>query len=136
MTDEALPRTAKTVPLKTVPSETVPAEAAHPEAPGRLRRKRWRWVALAFLTILLVDNLRPPADQLSGRALVAAIDLYQATLSPLMPVAGVHCRFEPTCSHYGEEAIRRHGAIPGSLRAGWRLLRCGPWTPDGTVDPP
>ena len=91
---------------------------------------------MAFLALLLVDNLRSPRQQLSARALVAAIDLYQATLSPLMPVAGVHCRFEPTCSHYGKGAILRHGAILGSLRTGWRLLRCGPWTPDGTVDPP
>lgn len=65
-----------------------------------------------------------------------AIDMYQSTLSPLMPTAGVHCRFTPTCSHYGEAAIRQHGALGGSLRTAWRILRCGPWTPQDTEDLP
>ena len=49
--------------------------------------------------------------------------------------AGVRCRFTPTCSHYGADAIRKDGALIGSLRAIWRVARCGPWTPMGTVDP-
>ena len=49
---------------------------------------------------------------------------------------GVRCRFQPTCSHYGEGAIRKYGAWKGSWLALWRIVRCGPWTPAGTVDPP
>jgi len=86
--------------------------------------------------LLALDVSRAPDRQLSAKFLLGAIHVYQATLSPLMPVAGVHCRFTPTCSHYAEGAIRRHGALVGSAKAGWRLLRCGPWTPQGTVDPP
>lgn len=68
--------------------------------------------------------------------MLAGIHLYQATLSPRMPALGVHCRFTPTCSHYGEESIKKHGALIGSAKAAWRVLRCGPWTAPGTVDPP
>ena len=82
------------------------------------------------------DVTRAPQRQLTARMLVGAIDVYQATLSPRMPSVGVHCRFTPTCSHYAEAVIRRHGTIVGSGKAGWRLLRCGPWTEKGTIDPP
>lgn len=82
------------------------------------------------------DLVRPPADQWSARALLAGIDLYQATASRAMPVVGVRCRFEPTCSHYAEASIRERGALMGAARALRRLARCGPWTPAGTVDPP
>jgi hypothetical protein len=102
--------------------------------------RRWRLhllaLAAAVAVFLVVDWSRPPEDQWTNRGLLASIDLYQATLSPMMPVAGVHCRFRPTCSHYAEGALRRHGAFKGSLSAAWRLLRCGPWTPAGTEDPP
>ena len=93
--------------------------------------------ALAIIAACVAFDLsRPPQSQWSTRAFLTAINLYQATLSPLMPAMGVNCRFTPTCSHYGEESIRRHGALVGSVRACWRVLRCGPWTPAGTDDPP
>ena len=110
-----------------------------PEARAeRWRRWRRRFLALAatLALFLALDWSRPPEDQWTTGGLLAAIDLYQATLSPLMPAAGVHCRFRPTCSHYAEGALRRHGAFRGTLATGWRLLRCGPWTAPGTEDPP
>ncbi|HSL84001.1 MAG TPA: membrane protein insertion efficiency factor YidD [Thermoanaerobaculia bacterium] len=82
------------------------------------------------------DLSRPPERQLSARALLRAIDLYQATLSPALARAGTRCRFEPSCSRYAEGAIAEDGALVGSARAAWRLLRCGPWTEVGTHDPP
>ena len=85
--------------------------------------------------LLAFDLSRSPQTQWSARALLGAISAYQATLSPLMGRAGVRCRFTPTCSHYGADAIRKDGALIGSLRAIWRVARCGPWTPMGTVDP-
>lgn len=89
-----------------------------------------------LLGLLAFDASRPPARQWSAKALVRAIHLYQATLSPMMPAMGVRCRFVPTCSHYGEESIRKHGALVGVAKTAWRVLRCGPWTEAGTVDPP
>lgn len=101
-------------------------------------RRRWRgWVIAGILTLgLAADLARPPADQWSAAALLGAVHLYQHTLSPAMPWMGVRCRFTPSCSHYAEGAIRKDGALVGSVRAVGRILRCGPWTPQGTVDPP
>ena len=49
----------------------------------------------------------------------------------LAPLFGARCRFVPSCSHYGEEAIRRHGVVVGGVLTAWRLLRCGGWTAGG-----
>ncbi len=47
---------------------------------------------------------------------------------------GICCRFEPTCSHYGLEAIHKHGAIKGLLLMASRILKCHPFHPGG-LDP-
>ena len=93
-------------------------------------------VVLGLLLALGLDLARASQNQLSARFLLGAIHLNQATLSPVLGKTGVRCRFQPTCSHYGEGAIRKYGAWKGSGLAVWRILRCGPWTPAGTVDPP
>lgn len=61
--------------------------------------------------------------------LLALVRLYQLTLSRLLPPGT--CRFYPSCSHYGYQAIYKHGVIKGSLMAGWRVLRCNPFNPGG-----
>jgi len=93
------------------------------------------WLAVA-LTVLVADALRAPEDQVTARIAVMAINGYQATVSPWMGAFGVGCRFDPTCSHYGEEVIQRHGIARGGYLALRRWVRCGPWTATGTVDPP
>jgi uncharacterized protein len=60
---------------------------------------------------------------------LALIRLYQMTLSK--GLAPNTCRFYPSCSHYGYQAVYKHGAIKGSLMAVWRILRCNPFTPGG-----
>lgn len=57
---------------------------------------------------------------------------YQLLVSPLL---GRHCRFEPTCSQYFIEAVRKYGALRGAWRGLRRILRCHPWHPGGH-DPP
>ncbi|HVS00813.1 MAG TPA: membrane protein insertion efficiency factor YidD [Thermoanaerobaculia bacterium] len=99
------------------------------------RARKWA-VVLALLLLLAVDLSRPARSQVTARLLVGAINVYQATLSPLMPRIGVQCRFRPSCSRYGEAAIRKYGALRGTAKAFWRIARCGPWTPAGTVDYP
>ena len=42
-----------------------------------------------------------------------------------------NCRFEPTCSEYAIQAIKRYGALKGTAKAAWRILRCNPWNPGG-----
>jgi putative membrane protein insertion efficiency factor len=102
-----------------------------------MRRKRTLASLLFALLVLVVVDLRqPPAEQWSSRAAVSAIHLYQATLSRWYAQIGVQCRFTPSCSHYAEECIRRFGAARGGWMALKRVLRCGPWTPMGTADPP
>jgi putative membrane protein insertion efficiency factor len=59
-----------------------------------------------------------------GRVLVGGIRLYQILLSPLL---GASCRFVPTCSAFGIEAIRLHGAWRGGLLTARRISRCHPW---------
>lgn len=95
------------------------------------------WTAIAIVVIAIaLDLRRPPSDQLSTRAAVGAIHAYQATLSPLYERLGVRCRFTPTCSHYGEAVVGRYGVIRGGAMAMKRILKCGPWTAEGTVDLP
>ncbi|OIV37235.1 membrane protein insertion efficiency factor YidD [Mangrovactinospora gilvigrisea] len=60
--------------------------------------------------------------------LMGLIRLYQWTISPLL---GPVCKYYPSCSHYGYEAVRVHGAVKGSALAGWRILRCNPWSAGG-----
>ncbi|MHB0924600.1 MAG: membrane protein insertion efficiency factor YidD [Bellilinea sp.] len=55
--------------------------------------------------------------------------LYQKTVSPSLP--SNTCRFYPSCSHYGYQAIYKHGAWRGAVMAIWRVLRCNPWNPGG-----
>jgi len=64
----------------------------------------------------------------AARVLVFLLRVYKRALSPLLPPA---CRFEPTCSAYAEEAVRRHGARRGASLAVRRLLRCRPGCPGG-----
>lgn len=99
--------------------------------------KRHVWAAIVIVLVAIaLDLRRPPPDQLATRAALGAIHVYQASLSPLYARLGVQCRFTPSCSHYGEAVIRRFGALRGGWMAGKRILRCGPWTPSGTADPP
>ena len=90
--------------------------------------------ALVVLAIAL-DLRRPPSRQWSTAAAVGGIHIYQATLSPVYGRIGARCRFTLTCSHYGEEAIKKYGLVHGGYLAASRVLRCGPWTAEGTVDP-
>jgi putative membrane protein insertion efficiency factor len=64
-----------------------------------------------------------------SHAVVAApILVYQRVISPGLPR---RCRYEPTCSAYAVQAFRRYGILRGLVLAGWRLLRCNPWSRGG-----
>jgi putative membrane protein insertion efficiency factor len=53
---------------------------------------------------------------------------YQRFISPLLPPT---CRYSPSCSHYGVEALKKHGVFKGSWLTISRILRCNPWTKGG-----
>ena len=60
--------------------------------------------------------------------MTAPIVAYQRLLAPGLPR---RCRYEPTCSHYAVRAIKEFGILRGLVLAGWRLLRCNPWSRGG-----
>ncbi len=59
---------------------------------------------------------------------IALVYVYRLTLSPLV---GGSCKYHPSCSRYAIDALRRYGAVRGSILVGWRLLRCNPWSHGG-----
>ena len=67
---------------------------------------------------------------------IAIIKLYQKTISfdhgPLKVFyPNGFCRFNPSCSQYGIEAIEKYGIIKGGAKAIWRIMRCNPWNKGG-----
>lgn len=74
--------------------------------------------------------------EISKKIVISLIRFYQKTLSPdhgLFKSLHPHgyCRFYPTCSNYGIEAINKHGVIKGGIMTCWRVLRCNPWNKGG-----
>ena len=63
--------------------------------------------------------------------LLAFVWIYRRTISPILPPT---CRYHPSCSAYAFEALSVHGALKGTALAGWRLVRCNPFSPGG-LDP-
>ena len=59
-----------------------------------------------------------------GGLFIMLIKIYQLILSPLL---GAQCRYTPTCSQYGVEAIKKHGAFKGGWLTLKRIARCNPW---------
>jgi uncharacterized protein len=69
--------------------------------------------------------------RLPRRLVAAPIYAYQRLISPALPR---RCKYEPTCSRYATQAIEQYGILRGLVLAGWRLLRCNPWS-HGGYDP-
>lgn len=65
---------------------------------------------------------------LAAKVLAAPIRFYQRFVSPALPR---RCKYEPTCSAYAVEALRAHGPLRGTILAGWRLVRCNPFSHGG-----
>jgi len=87
-----------------------------------------------------LNSVSPPEDNprrgvvSSGMAwlLIAAVKLYRVTLQFWL---GGHCRFEPSCSQYFIEAVRKYGPLRGAVKGVWRICRCQPFCRGGD-DPP
>jgi putative membrane protein insertion efficiency factor len=59
---------------------------------------------------------------------IGGIYLYRYTLGVLFPAT---CKYHPSCSQYAIDALRQYGFFRGGVLAGWRLLRCNPWSHGG-----
>ena len=68
---------------------------------------------------------------LARRVAIIPLRAYQRFISPAFPR---RCRYHPTCSDYAVQAIQSYGILRGSVLAGWRLLRCNPFS-HGGYDP-
>ncbi len=74
--------------------------------------------------------------RLMSKFLILLIRIYQGGISPLFPAT---CRYQPTCSAYGVEAIQKHGPWKGGKLAVKRICSCHPWGGQGydpVPDPP
>ena len=81
------------------------------------------------------DGTGPSAKEevpVTSSAMIATIGIYKNFISPLLPPA---CRFVPTCSQYGVQAIQEYGPSKGLVLTSWRILRCTPFGGKG-YDPP
>ncbi|HOF19445.1 MAG TPA: membrane protein insertion efficiency factor YidD [Phycisphaerae bacterium] len=76
--------------------------------------------------------IRSAVRAAASALLILPVRLYQVTLSPLL---GRHCRYDPTCSHYFIQAVRKYGPWRGTAKGLWRILRCNPFGGHG-YDPP
>lgn len=59
---------------------------------------------------------------------VVAVWVYRVTWGALFPTT---CKYHPSCSQYAIDAVRHKGLLRGGALAGWRLLRCNPWSRGG-----
>ena len=95
---------------------------------GRGQGRRTR-VVVAIAAILIALHF------VGAPVALYAIGEYRAHVSHHL-TGIVKCRFTPTCSAYGQGAIQKYGFYVGTAKTVWRIARCGPWTKQGTVDPP
>jgi putative membrane protein insertion efficiency factor len=91
-----------------------------PDADDDLSWRRRRDRPLGFVAWLLASLL------------IAPVRIYQTMISPLF---GPTCRFQPTCSQYFIESVKKHGPVRGAWRGLCRIARCHPFHPGG-YDPP
>jgi putative membrane protein insertion efficiency factor len=75
--------------------------------------------------------MTPASMSLSARLVAPLFRAYRVAVAPAI---GPVCRYEPSCSHYAEEAIARFGFLRGGALAAYRLLRCHPFSRGG-LDP-
>ncbi len=77
-------------------------------------------------SILILLLLAQPQKETNPLKIVlnSSITLYQKIISPSQ---GDVCNFSPSCSHFGKQAIEKHGPLWGSLMAADRFMRCNPW---------
>ncbi|MDD3288208.1 MAG: membrane protein insertion efficiency factor YidD [Alphaproteobacteria bacterium] len=80
----------------------------------------------------MIDKKTDSGNGIVSLFLRFLIFIYRHTISVFM---GRHCRFEPSCSVYADQAIKKYGAVKGCVMAFKRVCRCNPWG-GGGFDPP
>jgi putative membrane protein insertion efficiency factor len=102
----------------------------------RWGRRPEPWLAALLLLAMLLgaDAMRSPGSQVSVRLFAASVDAYHHYLHP---VTGrfIRCRFEPSCSNYAVQAVRKYGIAKGGWMGLRRIVSCRSSVPMGTRDP-
>ena len=60
---------------------------------------------------------------------IGLVQAWRRTFGLLTPEGT--CKYHPSCSQYALDAFEKHGLVKGTAKAGWRLLRCNPWSHGG-----
>ena len=100
----------------------------------KLRARPWLAALLAMVVLFGADALRSPRKQVSVCVFAASVDAYHRFLHP---VTGrfIRCRYNPTCSSYAVQAVRKYGIAKGGWMSLRRIASCQSWVPMGTCDP-
>lgn len=96
---------------------------------------QWRWrIVFAILLVLTLDVNQPPSSQVSAKAYISAVRMYQVGISPTLSVMTT-CRYHPSCSHYSIGCVEKYGIVTGGWMSIKRIASCTPLVPMGTEDP-
>jgi putative membrane protein insertion efficiency factor len=99
------------------------------------RKDKLALAALAALVIAFgLDALRPPSQQLSVHAFTASVEGYHRFIHPITGKF-IRCRYQPTCSNYASQAVKKYGILKGGQISLHRIFSCRSSVPMGTVDP-
>ena len=80
----------------------------------------------------MIGRVAGAARSLLEAVLIGMVRAYQTVLRPILPSV---CRFEPSCSEYFIQAVRKYGPVRGACKGVGRICRCNPWNRGG-YDPP
>jgi uncharacterized protein len=89
---------------------------------------------LCLSTLTVADSFRSPESQVTARLYVAGVHGYQHLVRPLLE-GRIRCRYQPTCSDYSIEAVRKFGIRHGLVMTAKRVNSCQVNVPLGTYDP-
>lgn len=94
------------------------------------------YILIVFILLILAvtDSFRQPADQVTVRLYIRGVHIYQVIGRPLLK-GRIQCRYEPTCSDYSIEAVRRYGIRFGLFLTVNRIRSCTAKVKQGTLDP-
>jgi putative membrane protein insertion efficiency factor len=99
-----------------------------------LRPEPWLGAILLLALLFGADALRPPQRQVSVRLFSASVAVYHQYLHPITGRFS-RCRYNPTCSRYSVEAVRKYGILKGGWMSARRIASCKASVPMGTRDP-
>jgi len=94
----------------------------------------WLAALLVLAMLFAADALRPPRSQVSVRLFAVSVEGYHRYLHPLTG-RFIRCRYNPTCSGYAVQAVRKYGIAKGGWMGLRRIASCRSSVPMGTADP-